>query len=191
MSTAAGPATGPAAGAAATAVPAATRLRATAASEWIKFRSVRSVRSGPATLVAALLAMLLGAWWVSAGFHSGYSSADRASFDPGDVTLRGIIVAQLFVGALGVITVTGEYSSGLIRGTFIATPQRRRVLAMKALIFAGVVWFWCTALSLVRPASSAREFGPRVRIVDDAAGGGPDLGRVAPDPGDHLPERFR
>ncbi|WP_194922585.1 ABC transporter permease [Catenulispora pinisilvae] len=100
-------------------------------------------------LAATLLAMVLGAWLVSAGFHSGYTAADRASFDPGDVTLRGVIAAQLLVGALGVVTVTGEYTSGLIRATFIATPQRRQVLAMKALIFTTVVGVWCTGLSFV------------------------------------------
>ena len=45
------------------------------------------------------------------------------------------------------MTVTGEYTSGLIRGTFVATPQRAQVLAMKALVFAVVVWAWCTALA--------------------------------------------
>ena len=45
------------------------------------------------------------------------------------------------------MTVTGEYTSGLIRGTFLATPQRVQVLAMKAVVFAAVVWAWCTALS--------------------------------------------
>ena len=61
--------------------------------------------------------------------------------------MQGIELAQLFVGALGVITVTGEYTSGLIRGTFVATPQRARVLAMKALVFAVVVWACGTAMS--------------------------------------------
>jgi ABC-2 type transport system permease protein len=46
-----------------------------------------------------------------------------------------------------VITVTGEYTSGLIRGTFVATPQRARVLAMRALVFAAVVGVCCTAMS--------------------------------------------
>ena len=53
----------------------------------------------------------------------------------------------MFIGALGVLTVTGEYTSGLIRGTFVATPQRAQVLAMKALVFTAVVWACCTAMS--------------------------------------------
>jgi len=83
-----------------------TRFRATARSEWIKFRSVRS---GPAVLLATAVILPVTAWLL--------------------------------------ITVTGEYTSGLIRGTFIATPQRAQVIAMKATIFAAVVWAWCTILS--------------------------------------------
>jgi ABC-type transport system involved in multi-copper enzyme maturation permease subunit len=124
-----------------------TRLRATARSEWIKFRSVRS---GPAVLLATAVILLGGAWLLCSGYRNGWaamSAASKASFDPVFISLRAIELAQLFVGALGVITVTGEYTSGLIRGTFIATPQRAQVIAMKALIFAAAVWGWCTVLS--------------------------------------------
>jgi ABC-type transport system involved in multi-copper enzyme maturation permease subunit len=124
-----------------------SRLRATARSEWIKFRSVRS---GPFVLLATAVIMLMGAWLLGASNRDSYAAlpqADKAAFDPVWTVLRGIELAQLFVGALGVTTVTGEYTSGLIRGTFVATPQRAQVLAMKALVFAVVVWVCCTALS--------------------------------------------
>jgi ABC-type transport system involved in multi-copper enzyme maturation permease subunit len=124
-----------------------TRFRATARSEWIKFRSVRS---GPAVLLATAVILPVAAWLLCGYYGHGWatmSPASKASFDPVFISLRGIEGAQLFVGALGVITVTGEYTSGLIRGTFIATPQRAQVIAMKAMIFAAVVWAWCTLLS--------------------------------------------
>ena len=124
-----------------------TRFRATARSEWIKFRSVRS---GPAVLLAIAVILPVTAWLLSGYYGHGWatmSPASKASFDPVFISLRGIEGAQLFVGALGVITVTGEYTSGLIRGTFIATPQRAQVIALKAAIFAAVVWAWCTLLS--------------------------------------------
>ena len=124
-----------------------SRLRATARSEWIKFRSVRS---GPIALAATALTVVLGAWILAASNRGSYlaaSPAGQAAFDPVFTVLQGIELAQLFVGALGVITVTGEYASGLIRGTFVATPQRAQVLAIKALVFAVVVWACCTAMS--------------------------------------------
>jgi ABC-2 type transport system permease protein len=126
-----------------------SRLRATARSEWIKFRSGRA---GPLSLLATAVFMLMGAWLLGAGNRSGYAAlslAGKAAFDPVFTVFQAIELAQLFVGALGVMTVTGEYTSGLIRGTFVATPQRARVLAMKALVFAVVVWGCCTAMSFV------------------------------------------
>ena len=123
-----------------------SRLRGTARSEWIKFRSVRS---GPVVLVATALIVVVGAWLLAAGNRNSAaaSPASKAAFDPVFTVLQGIELAQLFAGALGVITVTGEYTSGLIRGTFVATPQRGQVLAMKALVFTVVVWACCTAMS--------------------------------------------
>lgn len=125
------------------------QLRSTARSEWIKFWSVRS---GPANLLATALFVLVGCVAFSASYRHGWpsmSAADKASFDPVYCSLIGITLAQLIVGALGVTTVTGEYTSGLIRGTFLATPQRVRVLTIKALIFTAVAWACCTALSFV------------------------------------------
>ncbi|HEX5300203.1 MAG TPA: hypothetical protein VFW50_24725 [Streptosporangiaceae bacterium] len=125
----------------------ASRLRATARSEWIKFRSVRS---SPFALAATALTVVAGAWLLGAGNRGSYlaaSPADQAAFDPVFTVLQGIELAQLFVGALGVITVTGEYTSGLIRGTFVATPQRAQVLAMRALVFTVAVWACCTTMS--------------------------------------------
>ncbi len=127
----------------------ATRLRATSNSEWIKLRSVRSV---PAVLVAIAAVMLLGSWIASAGYRANWrqlSAAQQTSFDPTYTSLRGIDLAQLLVGALGVLVVTGEYATGLIRITFSATPQRGQVLVIKATIFAALVWVIVTALSVL------------------------------------------
>jgi ABC-type transport system involved in multi-copper enzyme maturation permease subunit len=123
-----------------------SRLRATARSEWIKFRSVRS---SLLVLVVTALIVVVGAWLLGAGNRDSAAAApaSKAVFDPVFTVLQGIELAQLFIGALGVIIVTGEYASGLIRGTFVVTPQRAQVLAMKALVFTVVVWACCTAMS--------------------------------------------
>jgi hypothetical protein len=93
--------------------------------------------------------VVVGAWLLGASSRNSAaaSPAGKAAFDPVFTVLQGIELAQLSIGALGVITVTGEYASGLIRGTFVATPQRAQVLAMKALVFTVVVWACCTAMS--------------------------------------------
>jgi hypothetical protein len=125
------------------------RLRATVGSEWIKFRSMRSV---PAVLIATAVVVVVGGVLVAVGFRTGWSTmaaADRAVFDPTFQSLRGVELAQLFIGTLGVLTVTGEYTSGLIRTTFAATPQRAQVLVVKGLILSAVVWALCTVASFV------------------------------------------
>jgi ABC-type transport system involved in multi-copper enzyme maturation permease subunit len=124
-----------------------SRLRATALSEWVKFRSVRSA---PFALVATALTVVVGAWLLGDSNRGSYlaaSPAGKAAFDPVFTVFQTIELAQLFIGALGVMTVTGEYTSGLIRGTFVATPQRAQVLAMKALVFAAVVLTCSTVMS--------------------------------------------
>jgi ABC-type transport system involved in multi-copper enzyme maturation permease subunit len=122
-------------------------LYAAVASEWIKLRSVRSV---PIALLATIMFAVAEAGIVCAGFASrwsGLSAGEQASFDPTYQSIQGILFAQLVVGALGVLVISNEYGSGLIRTTFTATPQRGLVLAAKAISFGVVAWAASTAMS--------------------------------------------
>jgi ABC-type transport system involved in multi-copper enzyme maturation permease subunit len=60
--------------------------------------------------------------------------------DPTALSLRGFYLAQLAVGVLGVLFVTGEYSTGMIRATLSAVPTRKPVWVAKIAIFAGVIF---------------------------------------------------
>lgn len=60
-----------------------------------------------------------------------------AGFDATLTSLNGLYLAQVAVGTLGVLVMSSEYGTGLIRATMAAVPQRRAVLAAKALVFAG------------------------------------------------------
>ena len=108
-------------------------------SEWTKFRSVRS--TSWTLLVAAVamvgLAALLCSVYV--GRYSTLSATDKATFNPTSFSLNGILLAQLAVGVLGVLVITAEYSTGMIRSTFAAVPQRRTVLAAKGAVLAAAV----------------------------------------------------
>jgi hypothetical protein len=104
-------------------------------SEWTKFRSVNSSYW---TLLAAAVGMvglsaLLSAVFV--GRYSTISAADKATFNPTSFSLNGILLSQLAVGVLGVLVITAEYSTGMIRATFAAVPKRPTVLAAKAAVF--------------------------------------------------------
>jgi ABC-2 type transport system permease protein len=107
-------------------------------SEWTKLRSVRSTYW---TLLAAAvitigISVLVTAIYVNQ--YPGMSASDRAFIDPTHFSLIGVFLAQFAIGVLGVLTITGEYSTGAIRSTLAAVPQRRTVLAAKATVFTGV-----------------------------------------------------
>ena len=82
--------------------------------EWIKLRSLRSTWW---TLIVTV------AGTVGIGVAVGLNSRD-ASVDVTNNALAGVVPGLLLAGALGVLTMTGEYSSGTIRATLAAVPRR-------------------------------------------------------------------
>jgi ABC-type transport system involved in multi-copper enzyme maturation permease subunit len=52
----------------------------------------------------------------------------------------GLMLGQICLITLGVLVVSSEYGTGMIRTTFTASPQRHRVLAAKLLIFFAVAF---------------------------------------------------
>jgi len=78
-------------------------------------------------VTAALLAVFL---------PRALSAHERATIDSVRVSLGGLHVSQIAFGLLGVLVITGEYSSGMIRASLAAVPQRRLMLAGKTAVFA-------------------------------------------------------
>ena len=109
-------------------------------SEWTKFRSVRSTFW--ALTVTVVLGIALGAVISAATAHSyaKFSVSEKLSWDPTGVSGAGMAIAQLAIAVLGVLCISSEYSSGMIRTSLIAVPKRGRVLAAKSLVFAGVTF---------------------------------------------------
>jgi ABC-2 type transport system permease protein len=56
------------------------------------------------------------------------------------LSLRGFYLAQLAAGVLGVLFITGEYSTGMIRATLSAVPRRVPVWVAKIVVFAVVIF---------------------------------------------------
>jgi ABC-2 type transport system permease protein len=109
-------------------------------SEWTKLRSVRSTFW--ALTVTVVLGIALGAV-ISAATAHGYprfSVSEKQSWDPTGISQSGMVIAQLAIAVLGVLCISSEYSSGMIRTSLIAVPKRGRVLAAKALVFAVVTF---------------------------------------------------
>src|SRR5215813_13997601 len=110
-----------------------SRFRGILRSEWCKFRSVRSTFWALAAVVAfnvvvaALLAIFL---------PRALSAHQQVAIDSTRVSLGGLHLSQVAIGLLGVLVITSEYSTGMIRATLAAVPQRRLMLTAKALVFA-------------------------------------------------------
>jgi hypothetical protein len=151
--------------------------------EWLKLRSVRSTWWTLLVLAAGLigLAILVMARknWAT------MSAVDRASFDPANDSFGGLIIGQLAIGVLGVLAVTSEFSSGMIRATFAAVPRRPLVLAAKAAVVGAVTLvageilafaaFWAGEAVLRSPAPHATLSQPGVLRAVLMAGAYPAL----------------
>ncbi|MGW3511823.1 ABC transporter permease [Streptomyces sp. NPDC000994] len=96
------------------------------------------VRSTLWTLLGAVTSNVAIGALVSVFLVSRLSAVQQRGADPVRLSLMGLHLSQIAVGTLGVLTITSEYGTGLIRATLAATPRRRTVLAAKAVVLAGV-----------------------------------------------------
>lgn len=105
------------------------------AAEWVKFRSLRS-----SAWTLGLTAFFMGALSFAAAAGSAAMADDGVeSGTLIDLLSIGFYPAQLTVAVLGVLIITGEYSTGLVRSTFAATPTRVPVLVAKAIVLSVAV----------------------------------------------------
>ncbi|WP_309062825.1 ABC transporter permease [Streptomyces sp.] len=110
-------------------------------SEWTKIRSVASTvwTLSLAVVVTIALGMLISA--LSRSEFDGMSARDRLSFDPTFISFAGMSLGQLAMVVFGVLVVSNEYSTGMIRASLAAVPQRGTFLFGKLAV--------ATALALV------------------------------------------
>jgi len=105
-------------------------------SEWTKLRSIRStwivvsLAIGLSIGFSALFALVSGLT------HESWNDDIRAQFDPILTTMGGMLFGFILTIVLGVTVVTSEYSSRMMRTTFIANPHRNQVFAAKATVVA-------------------------------------------------------
>jgi ABC-type transport system involved in multi-copper enzyme maturation permease subunit len=77
------------------------------------------------------------------------SASSKAAFDPVDTALQGHFIAQLAIGVLGVLVISGEYATGMIRATLVAVPKRLPVLWAKSTVFGAVALVTMTIASFI------------------------------------------
>ncbi len=107
-------------------------------SEWTKIRSLRSTSFSLLAAVVFIIGFSVLVPWVIVAHWPPRDPREALGFDPTTRTLSGIFLAQLAIGVLGVLLITGEYATGMIRATFAAVPARLPVLWAKAAVFAAV-----------------------------------------------------
>jgi len=140
-------------------------LRHAIASEWTKIRTVRST----VWTLGVMLLLVVGINLLVLIPLSNHHDATVPVLAPG---LFGLMLGQMAILTLGVLVITSEYGTGMIRTTFTACPQRSRVLAAKAIVFFLVSFVTTTvACTLTAVFSNAVTGGQRVDTADfDQAG---------------------
>jgi len=112
-----------------------------------EFTKIRSVRSTYWTLLATLVVVIgMGALFTYGEAHNfsqlpaAFQAHQRAQeiAQATERSLFGLILGQLIIAALGALTITSEYSTGMIRTSLSVLPRRGTVFAAKALVF-GVI----------------------------------------------------
>jgi ABC-type transport system involved in multi-copper enzyme maturation permease subunit len=113
---------------------------------------LRSVRSTVWTLVVTVVATIGVGTLLSLARVSRWdqlSLRERLAIDPTALSLRGVFLAQLAIGVLGVLVISAEYSTGMIRTTLTAVPHRRVLLFAKAAVFTVVAFVVSTLAAFV------------------------------------------
>ncbi|KAF4407463.1 MULTISPECIES: ABC transporter permease [Streptomyces] len=118
------------------------RFRDLLAAEWRKTWAPRSAAWTYAVGALVVIAVNAGAAWDRYSYWHEMDARSRADFIRDGISLwdaftgNASITLMLIAGAVGVLAVTGEYGTGLIRTTFAAVPARRSVMAAKAAVVA-------------------------------------------------------
>jgi len=102
--------------------------------EWTKLFSLRStwLVLGTAAISTVTLAGTIS-WAANRGGGVEQSLAEAVGR-----AYLGVDIFSLVLGIFGILLVTGEYGSGLIRATLAAVPRRLPVLVAKAAVFSAV-----------------------------------------------------
>jgi ABC-2 type transport system permease protein len=132
-------------------------------SEWIKLRSIRSTVWCFALLFVLNIGfpLLIASVGSFGDAQNPHLSGDTAGAIGVQVITLGVNFTSLIVGVLGVLIISGEYATGMIRGTFTADPGRLGAVFAKAIVLAvaafvvSAISTWVAAL-IVHPILSGK-----------------------------------
>ena len=113
-------------------------LAGTIRSEFTKLRSVRSTYWTIAAMVVVSVGFAaIAGFAIASNIHN--NPANKAGLDATQASLGGFFeLGQLIIAVLGALTITSEYSTGMIRTSLTAMPRRGTIYAAKLLVFSTV-----------------------------------------------------
>ncbi|MFD6095092.1 ABC transporter [Nocardiopsis flavescens] len=123
---------------------------AAVAAEWTKLTGTGRARRAAAGAVVLALAVA-AVFCLTIGPTTGVALADQPAFDVLTASLLGADAAALVLTVLAAAAVGGEYTTGMVRTTFTATPRRGRVVLARAVTVVAAAG----AVSLVAAAGAA------------------------------------
>lgn len=101
-------------------------------SEWIKLFSLPAF---VLSLIGIFLIGVSGSLFLGLTLESsGVPSVASIERTMADVTVPTVVIGQIIAGVIGVMVICSEYSSGGVQPTFVAVPDRLRVLSAKAIV---------------------------------------------------------
>ncbi len=111
--------------------------------EWTKIRSVRSTTWTLILFVIITIGFTALITWVTVANWNGPHAAARdarAVSDPTSIIFGvSVYLGQLTLSVLGVLVITTEYSTGVIRASLLAVPKRLPMLLGKTVVFAALI----------------------------------------------------
>ncbi|MEU0646209.1 MULTISPECIES: ABC transporter permease [Streptomyces phaeochromogenes group] len=136
-------------------------------SEWTKIRSVASTvwTLSLAAVVTVALGVLISL--LSKNEFDDLSTKDRLSFDPTFISFAGMSLGQLAMIVFGVLVVSNEYSTGMIRTSLAAVPQRGTFLFSKIAVATGLAFVVALATSFVAFFLGQAMLGSHRASIDD------------------------
>jgi ABC-type transport system involved in multi-copper enzyme maturation permease subunit len=136
-------------------------------SEWTKIRSVRSTIWALVALVAVTISFTALFNWLTVSQWDAATESQRQAvmLDPtGQILGSGFGFSQLAICILGVLIMTGEYSSGTIQATLLAVPRRTPVLVAKCTVFSALVFVVAEVAALASFAIGSTILSSRVAV---------------------------
>jgi ABC-2 type transport system permease protein len=99
--------------------------------EWHKIRTLRSTYWNLGLFLLVTLALAVPSGHVLNQTYAELDAAERLAADPVGAGLSSIRLGLLALVVFGVLAVSGEYTSGAIRGSLLAVPRRGLFLGSK------------------------------------------------------------